>query len=146
MRSADTAVTVSVVGRNHVADAPPPGPLPAVFGRLQLLPVALLAALSVLITLNASPGPKAHDPAQRFLLVLVVCVPFAALLRRWPLPVLAAATAANAMIMAGGNATLALGILLGLASEKCCRWSRGACPTPNSPRRSTSASRRPRPT
>jgi signal transduction histidine kinase len=128
MRSADTAVTVSAVARNHTADSPPPGPLPAAFGRLQWLPVAMLAALSVLITLNASPGPKAHDPAQRLLLVLVVCGPFAVLLRRWPLPVLAAATVANAMVMAGGDAMLPLGILLGLtsyfaASRLPRRWS-----------------------
>jgi signal transduction histidine kinase len=116
MRLAGALVTVGVVARNHPADTRPPGPLPAAFGRLQWLPVAALAALSVLITLNASPGPKAHDPAQRLLLVLVVCVPFAALLRRWPLPVLAVATAANAMVVAGGNAMLPLGILLGLTS------------------------------
>jgi signal transduction histidine kinase len=120
MRSAGALVTVGVVARNYPAGSPlpgpPPGPLPAAFGRLQWLPVAALAALSVLITLNTSPGPKAHDPAQHLLLVLVVCVPFAALLRRWPLPVLAAATAANAMVMAAGNAMLPLGILLGLTS------------------------------
>jgi signal transduction histidine kinase len=116
MRSADALVTVGIVARNYVTGSPPPRRLPAASGRLQLLPVAALAALSVLITLNTSAGPKAHDPAQRLLLVLVVCVPFAALLRRWPLPVLAAATAANAMVMAAGNAMLPLGILLGLTS------------------------------
>jgi signal transduction histidine kinase len=111
-----------------VADTPPPGPLPAAFGRPQLLPVAVLAACSLLITLNLSPGAKLHDPAQRLLLVLVVCGPFVALLRRWPIPVLAAAAAANAMVMAGGNAMLSLGILLGLASYFAAsrlprRWS-----------------------
>jgi signal transduction histidine kinase len=116
MRSAGALVTVGVVARNYPAGSPPPGPLPVAFGRLQWLPVAVLAALSILISLNVSPGSKAHDPAQRLLLVLVVCVPFAALLRRWPLPVLAAATAANALVMAGGNAMLPLGILLGLTS------------------------------
>jgi signal transduction histidine kinase len=122
------AITVSAVARNHVADTPPPGSLPAASRRLQWLPVAILAACSLLITLNLSPGPKLHDSAQRLLVVLVVCGPFAALLRRWPLPVLAAATAANAMVMAGGNAMLPLGILLGLASYFAAsrlprRWS-----------------------
>ncbi len=116
MCSADAAVTVSAVARNYVADAPPPGPPPAAFGRLQWLLVAVLAACAVLITLNLSAGPKPYDPARRLLVVLVVCGLLAALLRRWPLPVLAAATAANAMVMVGGNGILALGILLGLAS------------------------------
>jgi signal transduction histidine kinase len=116
MRSAGALVTVGVVARNYPAGSLPPGPLPAAFGRLQWLPVAVLAALSVLISLNVSLGPKAHDLDQRLLLVLVVCALFAALLRRWPLPVLAAATAANALVMAGGNAVLSLGVLLGLTS------------------------------
>jgi signal transduction histidine kinase len=37
-------------------------------------------------------------------------------LKRWPLPVLAAVTAANAMVMAAGNAVLPFGILLGVGS------------------------------
>jgi signal transduction histidine kinase len=60
-------------------------------------------------------GPYPHDRGQRLLLAFVVCIPIAAL-RRWPLPVLAAATAANAMVMAAGNAPLPFGIMLGFAS------------------------------
>jgi signal transduction histidine kinase len=37
-------------------------------------------------------------------------------LRRWPLPVLAAATVANAMVMVGAQAPLPFGIMLGVAS------------------------------
>ena len=48
-------------------------------------------------------GPYPHDRGQRLLLAFVVCGPVL-LLRRWPLPVLAAATAANAMVTAAGNA------------------------------------------
>jgi len=40
----------------------------------------------------------------------------APLLRRWPLPVLAAVTAANAMVMAAGNSVLPFGIVLGIGS------------------------------
>jgi len=60
-------------------------------------------------------GPYLHGPGRRLVLAWVLCLPIVAL-RRWPLPVLAAVTAANALVMAGGNAPLPLAIMLGLAS------------------------------
>ncbi len=75
----------------------------------------MLAGCAVLVTLASWDSPYPHERGQRVLLAFVVCVPMAAL-RRWPLPVLAAATLANTMVMAGGNTPLPFGIVLGLAS------------------------------
>jgi signal transduction histidine kinase len=114
MRPAHPAVTVGAVARNDTADAPPPGILLAVFGR-RWLPAAVLGTCAALITLAAAAGPSPHDRGLRLALAFAVCVPIAAL-RRWPLPVLAAITAVNAMVMAKGNAPLPFGIMLGLAA------------------------------
>jgi len=75
----------------------------------------MLVVCVALITLALSTGPYQHDPARSLFLACVICGSAAAL-RRWPLPVLAAATIANAMVMAGGKAVLTLVIVLGLAS------------------------------
>jgi signal transduction histidine kinase len=77
--------------------------------------VAVLAVCAALIALAVSDGPYPHDRGERLLLVLLICGPIM-LLRRWPLPVLAAATLATMMVMAAGNARLPFGIVLGLAS------------------------------
>jgi signal transduction histidine kinase len=115
MRSADPLVTVSVVARDHSAGAPPRGPLLAASGQSQWPAIAVLAVCAALITLAVSAGPYPHDRGLRFLLAFVICGSIV-LLRRWPLPVLAAATLANTMVMAAGNAPLPFGIVLGLAS------------------------------
>ena len=75
----------------------------------------MLAVCAVLVTLASWDSPYPHERGQRILLAFVVCVPMAAL-RRWPLPVLAAATIANMMVLAAGNTPLPFGIVLGLAS------------------------------
>ena len=75
----------------------------------------MLAVCAVLVTLASWDSPYPHERGQRVLLAFVVCVPMAAL-RRWPLPVLAAATLASTMVMARGNTPLPFGIVLGLAS------------------------------
>ena len=75
----------------------------------------MLAVCAVLVTLASWDSPYPHERGQRIVLAFVVCVPMAAL-RRWPLPVLAAATIANTMVMAAGNTPLPFGIVLGLAS------------------------------
>ena len=115
MRSADPLVTVSAVARDHSAEAPSRGPLLAASGQSQWPAIAVLAVCAALITLAVSAGPYPHDRGQRLLLAFVVCGLIAAL-RRWPLPVLAAAALANTMVMAAGNAPLPFGIMLGLAS------------------------------
>ena len=81
-------------------------------GWLQWLAVALLSLCAAVILL-VGQDPQVHN--DRLPLVFVVCLPIAAL-RRWPLPVLAAATVVNALVMSGGNAPLPFGIVLGLAS------------------------------
>jgi len=75
----------------------------------------VLIVCAALITLATAGGPYPHDRGQRVLLAFVICLPIAAL-RRWPLPVLAAATIANMMALAAGSAVLPFGIMLGLAS------------------------------
>jgi len=97
------------MARNYIA----PSRGPAISGWPQWLPVALLVLCAALITLALTAGP--HERGQRLFLAFVFCVPIAAL-RRWPLPVLAAVTAVNVIVMAAGNAPLPFGIMLGLAS------------------------------
>ncbi len=115
MRSADALVTVTAVARDHLAEGPSRGPLPTAFGQRQWLAIAVLAVCTALVTLALAAGPAPHERGQRMLLAFVACGPIA-LLRRWPLPALAAAAVANALVMAAGNAPLGFGIMLGLAS------------------------------
>ncbi len=113
MRSASPLVTVGAMARNYIAEAPPRGPV--ALGARQWLASATLVLCAALITLALTAGPYPHDRAPRLALAFVFCVPIAAL-RRWPLPVLAAVTAVNVVVMAAGNAPLPFGIMLGLAS------------------------------
>ena len=84
-------------------------------GAPQWLIAALIAMCAAVITLAVSTGPYPHEKGLRLLLVFAVCNPVVAL-RRWPLPVLAVVAAANAMVMAQGNAPLPFAIVIGLAS------------------------------
>jgi signal transduction histidine kinase len=115
MRSAPPRITVSAVARNDTAAAPPPAPLPAAFNRRQWLVGAMLAVCAALIMLALTAGPYPRHLGQRLVLAAVVLAPVL-LLRRWPLPVLAATTAANALLITTGVATLPFGIMLGVAS------------------------------
>ena len=113
MHSAGALVTVGVVARDHLAEKPPRGPLPGAFGERQWPATVVLIAGAGLVTLalavTVTPGRGPHlAPA------LMVFSPVV-LLRRWPLPVLAAATAVTGLAMAWGNAPLPLGIMMGLA-------------------------------
>src|SRR5580692_11639365 len=112
MRRANTVVTVGIVARDISAGARSRGP--AALSQPRSLP-AVLVSCAALMTLTVMAGPYLHGTGKRVVLAWVLCLPIAAL-RRWPLPVLAIATAANALVMAGGNAPLPLGIMLGLAS------------------------------
>jgi signal transduction histidine kinase len=102
------------VATDHSAGARWRGPRAAA-GWPEWLAVTLLALCAALVALALSTGPYPHDRGQRLVLAFVVCGPIVAL-RRWPLPVLAAAVAANAIVMAAGNAPLPFGIMLGSAS------------------------------
>ena len=111
MCPASPLVTVGAMARKDIAEAPPRGPVS--LGARQWLASATLVLCAALITLALTAGP--HERGQRLVLAFVFCVPIAAL-RRWPLPVLAAVTAVNVVVMAQGNAPLPFGIMLGLAS------------------------------
>jgi signal transduction histidine kinase len=113
MRSAGTPVTVGAVARNSSAGGQPL--TLAAFGWRQRLAVAVAGAYAALVMLAVVTGPYPHERGQRLVLAFVLCIPIAAL-RRWPLPVLAAVTTANAMVMADNTAPLPFGIMLGLAS------------------------------
>jgi signal transduction histidine kinase len=124
MRPADPLITVGSVVRDHSAQAPrrPAALRPAALRPVALrpaafswLPAAVLGTSAALVTLAVLAGPGPHARGERLGLVFVICLPIAAL-RRWPLPVLAAVAAANAMVIAGGNAPLPFGFVLGIAS------------------------------
>ncbi len=119
MRSADALVTVTAVAREHSAEAEAeaedPPRRPRASAERQWLATAVFAASTALVTLALVGGSAPHERGQRLFLAFVAYGPIA-LLRRWPLPVLAAATIVNALVMAVGNAPLPFGIVLGLAS------------------------------
>jgi len=98
------------VSKDYLAACPSRRPLP---GRQWLAAVALIACAQ-LATLALSVGPYPHERGQRLFLGLLACGPIL-LLRRWPLPVLAAAGASTGLVMAAGNASLPFGVLLGVA-------------------------------
>ena len=65
---------------------------------------------------HPAAGPlRPHPRAPQFLLVGVACSPIA-LLRRWPLTLLAAATVVKALVMTRGVASLPFAVVLGFAS------------------------------
>src|SRR5579863_3200112 len=110
MRSAHPLVTVSSVARHHPAGAARRGPVTP--GWPQWLAVTAFVISGALVTLSLS---YPNDHGKRLLLAWLVSIPVVAL-RRWPLPVLAVVTVANALVMEDGNAPLPLGIILGLAA------------------------------
>jgi signal transduction histidine kinase len=67
-----------------------------------------------LVTFAVTVGSR-PAPGQHLVLGLIVCGVPVVLLRRWPLPVLAVATAATGLVMILGNAPLPFAILIGLA-------------------------------
>ena len=64
--------------------------------------------------LAVAAGPGLHQQSGRLVMPLVACVAVV-VLRRWPLLVLGAVTAAAGLVMASGNASLPFGVLVGLA-------------------------------
>ena len=95
----------------------PPRPplLPAITERQRLGLAAALTALAgaaaialVIIQLEHARGPRLD-------LAVLVCIPAISFGRRWPLPVLALASAAAAAQMALGTTSLLVGLVLGVA-------------------------------
>jgi signal transduction histidine kinase len=78
--------------------------------------IALLALCAALIVMTLLYGRHPHDHGLRLAVAWLVLVTPVLLLRRWPLPVLAAATTANALILTTGLALLPFGLMLGVAS------------------------------
>jgi hypothetical protein len=89
--------------------------LPAAISLRQWLASAVLAVCTALAALAVTAGPNPHQRGPQFLLVGVACSPIA-LLRRWPLMVLAAATVAKALVMTRGIGSLPFAVVLGFAS------------------------------
>jgi signal transduction histidine kinase len=114
MHSAHALVTVGGVSGNTLAVGPPPARGPAAFRVRQWLATTVLAAYAGLAILALASGPYPHDRGQRLFLAFLLCGPIM-LLRRWPVPVLAAAAVAAGLVMALGNAPLPLSVVLGLA-------------------------------
>ena len=113
MRSADPLITVGAVARDYRPEALPRGPLSITSGWPQWAPVVVLATCAGLLALVSTIGP--HEPGQRLVLAAAVSSP-AAVLRRWPLLLLTAVTALNALVMVTRDAPLVFGIMLGLGS------------------------------
>lgn len=96
-----------------------------------LLGVAVLIAAG-LASVSLFFGENSHERGARFLLALVACG-VVVLLRRWPLPLFALATAATAFEIGFANASVPFAIMLGVASYFVAAqlprgWSiRGAC-------------------
>ena len=100
------------VSKEYLAGSSSRGPLP--FGGRQWPAAIVLIGCAQLAALALAVGSNPHDGGKRLLLVLLVCAPIL-LLRRWPLPVLAAAALANGLVTVLGNAPLPSAIMLGVA-------------------------------
>ena len=74
----------------------------------------MLAAAGGAVMLTTLAGPRILHNGPGLVIPLAACVPVA-VLRRWPLPVLAVATAATGIATAAGGVSLPFGVLLGLA-------------------------------
>jgi len=115
----DALDTVVGVSTDPSSEGPLRRPIPAVLTERQWLVITVLVALAGLATLTLvlrlqGPGPL-RGASPGLFPVLLACVPVV-VLRRWPLPVLAAAAAAAGVEMAWGNPSLPLGAMLGLAT------------------------------
>jgi signal transduction histidine kinase len=114
MRAGDGLVTVSVMSGHYLADRPAQVPLPARVSDRQWVAAGVLGACAGLAALAVALGPYPHDRAPRLALAVLVCCPVI-LLRRWPLPVVAVAAAATALIATSGQVPLPIGLVLGLS-------------------------------
>jgi signal transduction histidine kinase len=80
--------------------------------RLGLAAALTLACAAAIALVIIQPG---HARGPKLELAVVMCIPAISLGRRWPLPVLALASAAAAAQMASGTTSLLLGLVLGVA-------------------------------
>jgi len=103
------------VANDSLAGATSRPPALAKLSERQWFTVCALAACTALTALTLVLGTHPGERGQRFALALLACGPIL-LLRRWPLPALAAATAATAIAMVQGAISLPLGVVLGLTA------------------------------
>jgi len=114
MCAAQPAVTVGVVSGDFPTERPPTS-APARVAEWRWLVSSVLTACAAWAVLAVMTGPYSFPRPQRLLLVLLLCsVLF--VVRRWPLPVLGVAAVISGLAIASGGASLAIVILLGLAS------------------------------
>lgn len=101
-----------------VSDPPhggPPEQMTGTFEERRSRAVVVPAALLGLAALVLALGPHPNEGGPRLAVALVACGPML-LLRRWPVPVLAASVIAAAVVIASGAAPLPLAVVLGLAT------------------------------
>jgi signal transduction histidine kinase len=114
MRAAQAVVTVGIVSGDFTTERPPPT-APARVGEWRWLVTSVLTACAAWAVLAVITGPYPFARGQRLVLVFLLCSGLI-LLRRWPLPVLGVAAMISGLSIASGAASLAVVILLGLAS------------------------------
>jgi signal transduction histidine kinase len=114
MRAAHAVVTVGIVSGDFPTERPRPA-APARVGEWRWLVTSVLTACAAWAVLAVMTGPHSFVRGQRLILVFLLCGALI-LLRRWPLPVLGVAALISGLSIASGAASLAVVILLGLAS------------------------------
>jgi signal transduction histidine kinase len=104
--------TVGQVSTNFPAARPPLWPALTERQRVGLAAALTLACAAAIALVIIKLG---HPRGPRLDLAVFMCIPAISLGRRWPLPVLALASAAAAAQMASGTTSLLLGLVLGVA-------------------------------
>jgi signal transduction histidine kinase len=115
MCAVQAAVTVGVVSGDFPSERPP-GPAPARVGEWRWLVSSVLTACAVWAVLAVMSGPTLFTRGPRLILIVVLLCGLLIGLRRWPLPVLGVAALISGFAVASGAASLAVVILLGLAT------------------------------
>ena len=107
-------VTVGIVSGDSPTKRPPPW-APARVAEWRWLVSSVLTACAAWAVLSVVAGPYPSARAPRLIFVFLLCS-LLIVLRRWPLPVLGVAAVISGLSVASGAASLAVVILLGLAS------------------------------
>jgi signal transduction histidine kinase len=115
MRTAHLVITVGVVSGDYPTERRP-ARTPARVGEWRWLVSSVLAACAAWAVLAVMSGPTLFTRGPRLILVVVVLSGLLITLRRWPLPVLGVAALISGFAVASGAASLAVVILLGLAT------------------------------
>jgi signal transduction histidine kinase len=114
MCAAHAVVTVGIVSGNFLTERPPP-PAPARVAEWRWLVTSVLTACAAWAVLAVMTGPYPFARGPRLILVFVLCS-LLILVRRWALPVLGVAAVISGLAVASGGASLAIVLLLGVAS------------------------------